>query len=74
MKLPFEKYQRMHIAHAAGVGLANMRARAGMTQDSVAEVLGIGTDAISRMERGVIELSVARMVELAELFGCGVEE
>lgn len=74
MKLPFEKNQRMRVARAAGSAVADMRARAGMTQENVAEALGVGTDAVSRMERGVIELGVVRLVEFAELFGCGVAE
>ena len=74
MNLPFDKEQRMRIARWAGTAVAEMRARAGMTQEGVAEALGIGTDAVSRMERGVIELGVVRLVEFAELFGCGVAE
>jgi transcriptional regulator with XRE-family HTH domain len=74
MKLPFDKEQRMRAARAAGSAVADMRARVGMTQENVAEALGVGIDAVSRMERGVIELGFARLAEFSELFGCGVEE
>jgi len=74
MKLPLDKAQSKAVSRAAGAGIARMRARAGMTQEGVAEALGIGIEAVSRLERGVIEPGVARLVELAELFGCGVAE
>ena len=51
-----------------------MRARAGMTQEDVAEALGIGVEAVSRLERGVVDPGVPRLVELAHLFDCGVAE
>lgn len=41
-----------------------------MTQAELAERLDLSNDAVSRMERGNIGLSVARLVELAEIFGC----
>jgi transcriptional regulator with XRE-family HTH domain len=74
MKLPLDKAQRKFVAQAAGRGIANMRVHAGMTQEGVAEALGIGVDAVSRLERGVIEPGVARLVEFAELFQCGVAD
>jgi transcriptional regulator with XRE-family HTH domain len=36
----------------------------------VAELLGVGNEAISRMERGVAMPTVARLVELADIFQC----
>ena len=36
----------------------------------LAELLGIGNEAVSRMERGFVMPTVARLVELAEIFGC----
>ena len=44
-----------------------------MTQEQVAEALGIGMEAVSRMERGVVIPSLPRLVEFAELFDCPVE-
>jgi transcriptional regulator with XRE-family HTH domain len=74
MKLPLDKAESKAVSRAAGAGIARMRARAGLTQEGVAESLGIGIEAVSRLERGVIEPGVIRLVELAELFGCGVAE
>ena len=53
-----------------GRAIAQKRSDAGMTQDQVAGKLSIGIEAVSRMERGVAVPSVARLYELAELFGC----
>jgi transcriptional regulator with XRE-family HTH domain len=74
MKLPLNTAQRKQVAQAAGAGIARLRARAGLTQENVAESLGIGIEAVSRLERGVVDPSVSRLVELAELFGCGMDE
>ncbi len=74
MKLPLNAIQRKQVAQAAGAGIARLRARAGLTQENVAESLGIGIEAVSRLERGVVDPSVSRLVELAELFGCGMDE
>ena len=46
----------------------------GMTQDQVSEALHIGTEAVSRMERGITMPTVQRLAELAEVYGCGIDE
>jgi transcriptional regulator with XRE-family HTH domain len=74
MKLPLSAAQRKQVSQAAGAGIARARARAGLTQHDVAEALDIGIEAVSRLERGVVDPSVTRLVELAELFGCGMPE
>jgi len=53
-----------------GRAIAQKRSDAGMTQDGVAGKLGIGIEAVSRMERGIAMPSVTRLYELAALFGC----
>lgn len=55
-----------------GKAIASRRVQAGLTQEEVAEVLGIGNEAVSRMERGTVMPTVGRLVALAEIFGCGV--
>jgi transcriptional regulator with XRE-family HTH domain len=40
----------------------------------VAEALHIGTEAVSRMERGITMPTVQRLAELAEVYGCGIDE
>jgi transcriptional regulator with XRE-family HTH domain len=74
MKLPLDKPQRRAIAQSAGSAIARMRGQAGLTQEDVAESLGIGMEAISRIERGLVDPTVSRLLELAELFGCGMQE
>lgn len=58
---------------ALGRSIARARSEAGMTQDEVADALGIGNEAVSRMERGVSAPSVPRLFELADLFCCPVD-
>lgn len=37
-------------------------------------MLQIGTEAVSRMERGITMPTIQRMAELADIYGCGIEE
>ena len=54
--------------------LTQRRESTGLTQEQVAEVLQIGTEAVSRMERGITMPTIQRMAELADIYGCGIEE
>jgi transcriptional regulator with XRE-family HTH domain len=45
-----------------------------MTQAQVAEKLGIEKETVSRMETGVIPPSLARLEQLADIFGCTVRQ
>nr|WP_090546884.1 helix-turn-helix transcriptional regulator [Paraburkholderia caballeronis] len=58
------------LAAVIGRAIAKHRVDSGFTQEQVAEQLGIGNEAVSRMERGLVMPTVARLVELAEIFGC----
>lgn len=60
------------LARFVGKVIANRRMQAGLTQEDVAEALGIGNEAVSRMERGTVMPTVGRLVALAEICGCGV--
>ncbi|MDA0571732.1 MULTISPECIES: helix-turn-helix domain-containing protein [Burkholderia] len=53
-----------------GRAIAKQRVVAEMTQEQVAERLGIGLEAVSRMERGVVIPTVVRLFELADIFCC----
>ena len=53
-----------------GKAIGRQRQQAGLTQDQVAEHLNIGMEAVSRMERGIVVPTIARLAELAQLFGC----
>ena len=74
MKLPYQKTQRKAISQWAGAGIARARVQAGLTQDDVAHALDIGIEAVSRLERGVVDPGVSRLAELSELFDCDLTE
>ncbi|MEE9710034.1 helix-turn-helix transcriptional regulator [Aeromonas caviae] len=58
------------LAKSVGKAIGRQRQQAGLTQDQVAEHLSIGMEAVSRMERGIVVPTIARLAELAQLFGC----
>ena len=58
------------LARTIGKAIARYRQQAGLTQDEVAERLEIGGEAVSRMERGIVIPTVARLVALADMFQC----
>jgi len=60
----------LDIRKAIGQAIARARQDAGLTQEDVAERLGIGPEAVSRLERGVGSITAERLVVLAEMFGC----
>ncbi len=62
------------LAQSVGKAIARQRLQSGLTQEAVAEHLGIGMEAVSRMERGVVVPTIARLAELAQLFGCELAE
>jgi transcriptional regulator with XRE-family HTH domain len=57
-----------------GTGDVRNRVAAGLTQEQVAEQLGIGNEAVSRIERGLVMLNVARLMELADIFDCDIAD
>lgn len=68
-----KKVSEKQLSKTVGVAISKARLKCGLTQDEVAEALEIGPEAVSRMERGVVVPSLARLVEFAELFKCPVE-
>lgn len=56
-----------------GKTIAKKRKLADFTQEAVAEHLGIGTEAYSRIERGLVSPGLYKLYQLADLFKCGVE-
>ncbi|MDN7482255.1 helix-turn-helix transcriptional regulator [Burkholderia orbicola] len=58
------------LAVAVGKAIAKQRITSGLTQEKVAERLGIGLEAVSRMERGTVIPTVVRLFELADIFAC----
>jgi len=58
------------IRKAIGSSIGRARQTAGLTQEDVAERLGIGPEAVSRLERGVGSITAERLVILGDMFGC----
>ena len=56
-----------------GQTIAKKRRAADYTQEQVAERLGIGAEAFSRIERGLNGPGIPKLYAMAELFGCGIE-
>lgn len=56
-----------------GKTVARKRKVAGFTQEEVAERLGIGNEAFSRIERGLVSPGIFKLYELADMFECGIE-
>lgn len=63
-----------YLAGVVGRAIAKQRIRGGLTQEDVAELLGIGNEAVSRIERGVVIPNIARLLEFAGIFGCEAAE
>ena len=57
-----------------GRAISVKRMACGLSQENVAEMLGISREAVSRMETGVSVPTVVRLAELAQIFDCGIEE
>lgn len=62
------------LAEAVGRAIARQRVRAGLTQEEVAERLGVGNEAVSRIERGIVIPNIARLFDFASIFGCEATE
>lgn len=62
------------LAGAIGKAIAHKRQTKRLTQEQVAERLGIGNEAVSRIERGIVMPTVERLVALAQLFECEAAE
>ncbi|MDR1994902.1 helix-turn-helix transcriptional regulator [Azonexus sp.] len=69
MKDEFEQ----RIAAEVGASVKAWRLKRSLSQDQLAERLDVGPEAISRMERGVVMLTIPKLVELANVLDCPVE-
>lgn len=58
------------LAEAVGRAIARQRMRCELTQEEVAERLGIGNEAVSRIERGLVIPNIARLFDFASIFHC----
>lgn len=62
------------LSNLVGKAIAKRRMASELTQEQVAERLGIGVEAVSRLERGVALPTVIRLGELADIFQCKIED
>lgn len=56
------------------IEIRNRRTRKGLTQEQIADSLGVKPNTVSQWESGVREPRLIQVVKLAELFGCTVDE
>lgn len=68
------KVAEASLAKAIGRAISKRRIEKSITQAVVAERLNIGNEAVSRMERGTVIPTVARLIELATIFECSVSD
>ncbi len=69
-----DEMQKASLVKSIGKAISVKRIASGLSQENVAEALGISREAVSRMETGVAVPTVVRLAELAEIFNCGIEE
>ncbi|WP_122887817.1 helix-turn-helix domain-containing protein [Burkholderia pseudomallei] len=69
-----DEQQKAALVKAVGQAIASRRVAAGLSQERVAEALGITREAVSRMETGVAAPSVVRLAELADIFSCSMAD
>lgn len=69
-----DKNEERALAAAVGRAIAQKRVEAGMTQEVVAERLGLQREAVARVERGTAVPTVVRLIKLADLFGCQIDD
>lgn len=63
-------FDEEQLAKAIGKAISRQRRSCQLTQEEVAERLGVGNEAVSRMERGIVIPTVTRLVQLASVFRC----
>ena len=62
------------IRRSLGEALKDHRQRCGMTQEYVAEALGVSRQAVSKWETGAAEPSTSNLLALAKLYGVDAGE
>ncbi len=66
--------EKVGIKKSLGETLKEHRTRCRMTQEFVAESLGVSRQAVSKWENGTADPSTSNLFALAKLFGISVEE
>ncbi len=65
--------EKAGIRHTLGEALREHRMRCKMTQEFVAESLGVSRQAVSKWEQGTSDPSTSNLIALAKLFGISAE-
>lgn len=68
------RQERAQLRRSLSEVLREHRMRCGMTQEFVAESLGVSRQAVSKWERGASDPSTSNLIELAKLYGVSAEE
>ena len=63
-----------HLVAAVGTRIAELRRAAGLTQAEFAEKLNSSVQYASMVERGTQNLTLAKMAEIANALGVGIED
>ena len=69
-----EKKKDVKIKHSLGDILKTQRTQCQMTQEFVAESLGVSRQAVSKWENGTSDPSTTNLLKLAKLYGISPEE
>jgi transcriptional regulator with XRE-family HTH domain len=73
-KPPKKRRERTAISVAVGKAIASQRKFAKMTQQKLAEALGVEKETISRLENGEIAQTVDRLEALSKVLHCSVTD
>lgn len=66
--------EKEHVRKSLGETLKEYRIKCNMTQEFVAETLGVSRQAVSKWETGTSDPSTANLLALAKLYGVSAEE
>ncbi len=62
------------VSSVLGVNIQDRRKKKGMTQEQLADEIGVTYQAISKWERGKSTPDIALLPELARVFGCHIDD
>lgn len=66
--------EKAAVKKSLGEAIREQRRRCGMTQEFVAESLGVSRQAVSKWESGASDPNTSNLLALAKLFGVSAEE
>ena len=69
-----QRQEETILRRSLGEVLKEHRTRCGMTQEFVAESMGVSRQAVSKWENGTADPSTSNLLKLAKLFGISPEE